>query len=394
MRRIMINILKSKSLLLLLFAFSLSLNAYAATDLSKYTAAMQQLEADLDAKSGDSFKAMLDVDTLLERIFDGIEKDVEPNFKQGFTKGFKEKGIDNLVQRIVGMLPDENGANVIRVTEKDGKVYSAMRYNFQDQGYGYVEYELVKDKASGNIRIVDWYDYQSGQNYSKSIKQIVATLSPNPNLIGKIFDIATGQNSRAQDIVKMVKAANEQDFETIRTIYKSFDSTQKKNWVIMIVSFNLANSSGDIDFYDEVLIDIEKNFANDPRASFVLIDYYILKQQYNEALACINKLSRIFDYKDAGLWHLTANTHLMQGNYQRSIKDAQQGINLEPDFEENYWTLLSAQVMSGDNANATDTIKNLEQRFDYLLIREALAQDEIFQEYINSPEYIKLERSR
>ncbi|HEY9050498.1 MAG TPA: hypothetical protein VIQ03_03070 [Gammaproteobacteria bacterium] len=387
-------ILKSRKLFLMALVFGMSLNAYAATDLSKYTAAMQQLEADLDIKSGDTFKAMLDVDTLLSKIFEGIENDVDPSFKQGFSKGFKERGVDNLVERIVGMMPDQNGANVIRVIEKDGKIYAAVRYNFQDQGYGYVEYELVKDKASGKIRIVDWYDYQSGQNYSKSLKQIVATLSPNPNLIGKIFDIATGQSSRAQDIVKMVKAANEQDFKTIRTIYKSFDSAQKKNWVIMIVSFNLANTSGDIDFYDEVLIDIEKNFANDPRASFVLIDYYILKQQYDEALACINKLSRIFDYKDAGLWHLTANTHLMQGNYQRSIKDAQQGIKLEPDFEESYWTLLSAQVMTGDNASATDTIKILEQDFGYLLSREALSQDEIFQEYINSPEYKKLESSR
>ena len=154
----------------------------------------------------------------------------------------------------------------------------------------------------------------------------------------------------------------------------------------MVVSFNMASASDDMDFYNEVLIDIQKHFANDARASFMLID--------DEALACINKLSRVFDFKDAGLWHLTANTHLMQGNYQRSIKDAQQAISLEPDFEETYWSLLSAQVMLGDNAGATTTIKDIEQRFGYLLSREVLAQDEIFQGYINSPEYIQLERSR
>ncbi len=385
---------KIMGLIFLLLSTGFSFSLHAATNLAEYQSAMTQLEADLDRRSAERFRSITDFDNILQRTFAEIENDIDPGFKKGFIKGFKNKGINNLVQKMLGMMPDQNGAQLIRVVEENGKVHAAMRLDYQDMGYGYLDFELEKDKRSGEVRIVDWYDYQAGQNYSRSLMQIVATLSPNSNLIRKIFDIASGKTASAKQILEMISASNRNEMDRAKSLYTGMDESIKKNWVFMIISVNMANMSGDMEFYKQVLVDAEKYFSDDPRASFVLIDYYILQEQYDEAIQRINQLSNIFKHRDAGLWHMNANTHLMKGSYSHAIKSARKGIQLEPDFELVYWSLLNAQVLAGDNSSATETIRELEQRFGYLLTRDILAQDEVYKDYVNSPEYLQLERSR
>lgn len=385
---------KLAGLLLVLLLNGLFTNAYAASDLKAYVKAMNALEADFDRKSADRFLKITDFDEILTRAFADIDSEVDKEFKKNFIRGFKNKGIQNLSNKILGLMPDQNGAKLIRVSEKKGKVFAAMRLDYQENGYGYLDFELEKDKKTGAVRIVDWYDYMAGQNYSLSLTQIVATISPDPNLIRKMFDIASGKSATAQQILKMIRAGNQRDLETTRTIYNQLDDSIKKQWVFMVISANMANLSGDMDFYKQVLGDVEKNFAGDPKAAFVLIDYYFLEEDYDHALKNIMQLSKLFNDRDAGLWQMNSNTSLMKGDFPGAIKAAQNGLKYEPDFELAYWSLLNAQIMSGDNKNATGTIQNLEKRFGYKLTREILAQEEMYKEYINSPEYISFERSR
>ncbi len=356
------------------------------TELKVYQQAMMALEADFDQHSGEKFKSMIDMDAILKKGLRGLE--IDKKFRQDFVKGMKTQGNEKLANRMLSLLPEQNGARLIDVRREDKTVYGYMRFDYGEQGYGFIRYELGQDDRNKPVLIKDWYDYSTGQLYSESLAQVVVLLSPDPTVMGRLFDMASGREEDMQEVVKLVKAVTQNDFATVKSTYVKLDSKLKQNWIMMLMLYNSANASGDMEFYKTVLQDIDSNFGKDPRATFVLLDYYFFVQRYDDALANLDTMSRTFQHRDAAVWYLKSSVNLEAGRYAEAIKTASKSIKLEPEFENSYWALLNANALMGKYTQATQILDELKNRFGYQFDQETLMGEEIYRNFAQSKEFL------
>ncbi len=366
--------------LLLLCAFT----AHAKETLQAYEETAEAIAQGFTERDTSAFNEAIDADAIIATALDSLTLDA--GFKREFSKGLKSAIEEKIGLQFTTAMPDGAYAKILRVKRDGGVSKALLRVDMGDAGNVYMDLYLKRDKA-GKVRIVDWFDYSAGQPYSASLEQFANMASPTPTIIGRIYDRVT-DNKKNQDAFMAMFNANKLG-EHARTVelFLAMDEEMLKSRVINMAAIRAAQQSGDDELYVKTLAVLDKYHGDDPTLTFILLDYHFIKENYSKVISSLNYLEKTFGVEDAALKAMIANAHLESGNYDAAIKAANSGIELEPEYENGYWSLMTAQLLSENFSDAVVTAKILENTFSYDLSPESIGENEVYAGLLQSEAY-------
>lgn len=364
---------------------TLSMHALAAASaLKDYQTTMGEMVADLSRHQDKIFNRTLDTDTILDTSFDGLMLDSA--WEDDMRGSLKEAIETRLGQKIINDMPDDAYVKMLRMKAKGDVVLALIRVDYGDFGTGYLDLHL-KRHADDTVRIVDWYDYSTGQLYTQSLRQIIAMMSPSPTVLGKVFDVVSKRKESINAVVRVFSLYGKQKYPETVQAFLALDEELRRSRMLNVVAVQAANMSQNDELYLKALANLERYFRTDPSLTFLLIDYYYLKGRYDRVLAALEQVEASFGVKDASLNVLKASALLEQEKYTPAASEAQHAIDMEPTYEGGYWALLRAQVQSKQYPQAIKVAKVLEEEFSYDMGASSLGADELYAAFVASEDY-------
>lgn len=362
----------------LVLLFSANANA---TSLQEF---LIKFEGELNNRNTSFISNTVDFDAILNAAFRPVE--TSEDFQQQFSLGFKEKAQKQIGANLMRNVPEGARVKLIKSQIQPEQAQGTYRFDYGDNGFGYIRF-IFQKLDGNNIKITDWFDYASGQKYSSSISTIIRGIAPAPGILGRLKDIGSGKKRNENQMIKYSKLVNTRDYAGLQKMFEQADDSFKKNWVFMSGLLFASNLSGNETFYKDVLNSISENFGHDKRAGFMLIDHYYYQQEFEKALSSIERLSEAFDNNDAGMLLLKANTLMELKKYKKSYKVAEKCIQVESDFEDCYWSMVTGSVIEKDFASTVKHLKSLESVFGYQFDRSSFEGEEFYNEFVKSDEY-------
>jgi hypothetical protein len=349
-----------------------------------YQFAIDKVVAGFNARDPAPFTQAIDAEKILDAAFSGMH--LEAEWETSFRKGVKNALNTHVTDQMFQQMPEGGYAKLLRI-KMDGDIGKALvRVDLGDNGTGYMDMHLTR-ADNGEVKIVDWYNYATGQLHSETLRQTVAFISPTPSLLGKVYDIASDRREHATFVKKLIQMRVKGEHEQVVRSFLAQDEALRRSRLLNIVTLQSANMTGDMKLYGKLLKNIVRYFSADESMAYLLMDYYYLEGKYGKVLEIADRMQASFGVEDAALIVIKANVLVEMDKAQESAAQAKHAIEIEPEYEYAYLSLLNAQVEQKKYAQAVNTAEILEKRFSYDLNPQSLAENEFFAGFIESGEY-------
>lgn len=355
-------------------------------DKSPYQTLAEDIVNGFTAQNPNPFDQSLNADAILNTAFAGIQP--TEKWARGFREGMEIAITSKLGKNLLQLVSEGSYAKLLRMKYQDDGAHALIRLDYGDNGNNYMDLNLAKDDE-GNVKVIDWFDYSAGQLYTESLRQLIATAAPNKNVFARLYDLALDKKSSSDMFKKLTEMNKEGKHKSVVDTFLMLNEDDRKKRILNIIALKSANISADMDRYQRVLENIDQYFGDDPTMGFVLIDYYFLTGRYNRAIECIDQLQRSIDVEDAGLISFKANAYYSKGDFKNAEAQAWRAINVEPEYESSYWSLINSQVSLRKYEEALNTAEILQNRFYYDMSPESLSNaGGDFTALVNSKVYI------
>lgn len=306
---------------------------------------------------------MIDMELILARAVAGRA------MRQSDVKGIS-RGFGGIGARFCMELTDpELTARYLRTQVIDGSPQPLIRIVF---GVGVNYYQLELDKRNNAIRVADIYLYLAGEKMSETLGSALEMLMETPS------------SSAVTKVSEMKQHMRDQEWQQARDVLQSLPATMRKRKPIMLTEVLIASELGD-DAYVAAMDAYTKSFPDDPSVTLIQIDRFLLRKQYDQALATVEKLDKQLG-GDPYLELLRVDAYVGMGKHAEAVTAGKRGVAAEPTLEHLWWALLSAQAAAGQFKEALPTLDTLKEKFGTELSADALAADERFVKLSESAE--------
>lgn len=378
--------MKNRITIFAVFVFSVFIHhtAYGNSSIESMNELGRQFTSGLNTADESLLRNLFDMDSFAQRAADYITDD--PQQKQQYQNGFKVS-INTVVNRLVSDLNRQEGhARFLRSQEFFGVTGPLVRYD-SELGYNYF---VLMPNADGKIQ--DLYILTNGEWLSKSLGAVSQLLvAPNKTILGRLF----GQIEYNDDVVNQLrKIGQHAQIGEIREAYaiiREFPPELRNQREMINLAVQFAIQIND-NVYRQELNRLATHYRDHPSASFLLIDHYYFKEEFDSALAIVDNMESIFGL-DGAIATLKSSVEIERGNYEKAFTYASQGVELEPDNEDMYWTLTTTAMLSENFEAGVSALTTLENNFDYLFeasnfegeeIYEAFTKSKAFSDWMNS----------
>jgi hypothetical protein len=375
---------KFRSLLLfsLLLCLTPGIRAAFAADQS-FEARFESIVDQLNKGSKEEFIEDLDVDAILQRAFDGL--DLDPGVRSRFANNVI-RGKKNIVSSFVRRTPEGSYTKLLKVRVNGDRATALVRYDLGRLGYGYHQYELVKDDA-GNIRIVDWLDYTAGRTYSEMLRQSVVTYDPTDSSVRGLVKSYDGNDKSYARLAELMQAVRDKDFSSYKRIEPSLDRALRYSLFMHLLNCDIGKMSRDQNQYNNAYRKLENNFGDNPALALMLMNYRISKGDFDDLGDSLRQLQQAFGVRDAAVLLLMSRAALGSRHTDDAAVLADEAISIEPQLESAYWAAINAHVLLQHYSFAVSTARSLEDQFDKSLERELFEKNGRYANFVKSPQY-------
>ena len=375
---------KFRSLLLfsLLLCLTPGIRAAFAADQS-FEARFESIVDQLNKGSKEEFIEDLDVDAILQRAFDGL--DLDPGVRSRFANNVI-RGKKNIVSSFVRRTPEGSYTKLLKVRVNGDRATALVRYDLGRLGYGYHQYELVKDDA-GNIRIVDWLDYTAGRTYSEMLRQSVVTYDPTESSVRGLVKSYDGNDKSYARLAELMQAVRDKDFSSYKRIEPSLDRSLRYSLFMHLLNCDIGKMSRDQNQYNNAYRKLENNFGDNPALALMLMNYRISKGDFDDLGDSLRQLQQAFGVRDAAVLLLMSRAALGSRHTDDAAVLADEAITIEPQLESAYWAAINAHVLLQHYSFAVSTARSLEDQFDKSLERELFEKNGRYANFVKSPQY-------
>ncbi|MEE8624100.1 MAG: hypothetical protein V3T19_02055 [Acidiferrobacterales bacterium] len=375
---------KFRSLLLfsLLLCLTPGIRAAFAADQS-FEARFESIVDQLNKGSKEEFIEDLDVDAILQRAFDGL--DLDPGVRSRFANNVI-RGKKNIVSSFVRRTPEGSYTKLLKVRVNGDRATALVRYDLGRLGYGYHQYELVKDDA-GNIRIVDWLDYTAGRTYSEMLRQSVVTYDPTESSVRGLVKSYDGNDKSYARLAELMQAVRDKDFSSYKRIEPSLDRSLRYSLFMHLLNCDIGKMSRDQNQYNNAYRKLENNFGDNPALALMLMNYRISKGDFDDLGDSLRQLQQAFGVRDAAVLLLMSRAALGSRHTDDAAVLADEAISIEPQLESAYWAAINAHVLLQHYSFAVSTARSLEDQFDKSLERELFEKNGRYANFVKSPQY-------
>jgi hypothetical protein len=339
--------------------------------------------ADVGSGNTDAVVDRIDWDALLDRVTAGY--DADDKFVRGFRRGFlsERRKPGNLVPAVIEAVGKGGSYVLLRVHEKDGTKRALFRM-LHENGVNYHDCILARAE-DGAVRVSDIHIFLSGETASATMRRIflAAAAEASKGFLEKLLGSESELVKHLPHIQRMAARNREgRPAEALR-IYRSLPAAVQREKFVLLLRFQAAQGLSD----EEQLAaaaDMRKHCPGDPCLDLLSLDAVLLRRQYDEALACVDRLDAAVGgdpYSDL----LRGNIHYMKGDRAAAKSHAAKAIAAEPTLAPAHWTLVQVALDERDHAETVRLLLRIEQVLK-LEFGDLTAVPE-YAEFVKSPEY-------
>ncbi|AMV36146.1 tetratricopeptide repeat protein [Planctomyces sp. SH-PL62] len=338
--------------------------------------------ARLDAKA---VEEAIDLNALMEAASEGVK--APPRFREEFYRGTRNALERNGHTIFIEFRPVVEAGAVLRATqgiEWEGRPAFVLRVLPADGGVAYSVFILDR-RPDGRIRAVDHYSLAVGEPTSQVIRRLyqAGVAQANRGLLDRLMGKEQPLIKHMDDTVRMAAANREGRSQEVLTIYDALPEELKNEKIFQVGRFNAAQKIGDEAKYLEVIQDFARRFPGDPACDLLLLDGYVLMNQPEKALECVDRLEKVLG-KDAYLKVLRGGVLTLLKRPDDAIAAYRAAIAEEPDLWPAYDALLVVTLEQKQFEELAKLLDSLESQFEEDAFD--LLNLDGFTEFFDSPE--------
>lgn len=347
---------------------------------------MAAIVDDLNSGSFDKLVDAIDDDDMLERIF-GLRL-IDPRVKRDFREQMSE---EESFQRFIesqyqNEAKDGMRARLLLVESRGERGRAVVRFDMPHFQVNYHDYDLVI-KGRDRVTVVDWDNYMIGYSFSDYFGNLLVQGRPTKNAVRKLIDFPNVREFQVFQVIEVLKAARDRDFDRFFEIYDNLDEDLKRQRAVLVAGLEATRNARKRRSQRKILIDIARYHPDDPLLALSLLDYYFPDKQYDKALAALQRVKNKLRIDDAVTNARLSSTHLVMGDFDKALALSEKSVEQEPGLELAWWAVLRAHVAAGNYDTAIPALDQLVNQFGHSLGPDALAKDPSLQRFSRSAEY-------
>lgn len=346
-----------------------------------------KIENEFNQGVANTFDQVFDAGGLFKRmIWPQVPSKAEiAEFTQGTQKGGGSLG-KSLAMKFAGT----GRLTLLHVRKTDHG--TTLLYRFVEDmegGWNYIEF-LVGESPEKTPILVDMYPFSSGEYVSQTMRRLYA--SGGQGLVGKLASLIQNKDvTQTVNAIKEMRAlVSEMEFQKALDYYSKLSKDVQGQKAVQICRMEAAMSIEDETHYLTVLEEYAQLFPNDPSLPLMLIDYHLLKEQYDSVLVLIDRLDA--QIQDPWLNYQRAEMALLQKDYSKAIVFAEKLIQSDSTIIEPYYVLLTVAVHQQDYQEASRVLEYLETTGIGSIEFEGIEASDNYREFRASKEYQTLKR--
>jgi hypothetical protein len=264
---------------------------------------------------------------------------------------------------------------LLHVRQREGEV-SLLYRTLGENGVNYIEIYVGKGEG-GSARFYDLYNYAYGERTTESLRELLGAFE------------SRGVRRRAGEVSQNLQDARRfltaGQWEDALAAIDRLPADARRPRPIRLMRVMAAGGLSD-EVYEKAIAEYEKDFPGDPSLDLVSVDGYLIRKQYDEAIAAMDRV----DARVGG----DPYVHVLKASLFREMRDleaawteAQAAVNEAPDFEEAYWTALTIALERKAHDDATALMTTLRDRFAVEFDPELMAAEALWAEFLESPQW-------
>lgn len=323
----------------------------------------RKIESSIERREPEFFDEALDKQSFLKKAGMGNSRDAKA-FGSGVQQGMK------MGSTIVSSVSKKGTYKLLRIYEKDNVQHALFRL-YDDGSLNYHDIEL---KRSGkDVKIADIFVYTSGELLSETIRGLYDEM-----MLTKGEISASSLSSWASKLPEMRRLMTSGQAEEALDIYNELPAKVKNMRAMQIMHVLISSGLDDMDQYNAAIEQYKKLYPNEPNMQLLLLDGYIIKKQYDQALDGINEIDKMVQ-KDPMLDYYRYMVYNLKEDKAKGRTHLIAAMKQMPDFEDGMLELIALYIGEKDTKTANEYIEKFRATSAY--------DQEILTNYLNMVGY-------
>lgn len=373
----------------LICSLSLGLGELSAQGVSQDDAAeygKKVIRAVEDSDIG-SFNDLIDWTAILNEVTSLPESEKlnqsRKDFKVEFRKATKTK--DSICGAIISTVEKGGEYSLLRTGTEEGRPFALFRLILPNNGGVNFHKFYLHRNSSDEVLARDVYIYLSAEPITEIFRrgwvglaaQILNEDDDEKNEEAKLF------LANIQDMAKFFDLVNKEKNEEAIALFDQLPDETKKEKTVLIGRMRVAQRISPED-YAAVIQLIKEAHPDDPSLDFLMIDGYLLQNENEKAVECIEK-TRESVGGDAYLAVMRANVLTKMGKLEEALESLKQAEQEEPTLQSIYSLGLDICLAAKDFDTTAAYLTKLEKDFGFTW--KDLTTVDVFKEFTESPQY-------
>ena len=310
----------------------------------------------------------------------------EATFLRGYDMQVASQG--SLGEQLAAQWGGEEGVSFIRV-RRDSMIGPLLLFRIlADDGINYAE--LLIEDVEGEPVISDIRMWTVGEFHSAMLRRTFAQAGSNP--VRRLLDRA---GTDPEQLVAAITRMNDlvvgnQSQEALDYSQELPDAIRNQK-MIQVLRVQAATSIEKEGVYENVVNEMRALFPNDPGLDLHLIDYFFIREEWDSALASIDRLDRYVN--DPYLDQMRGNLSLMREDFDAAQRFAEELIAHDSLLSDPYILLASIGIKTDDNALIADALGRMQRNNAGIIQFDVIDSEPTYDMFRRSPEYRALKRT-
>ncbi|MCH8045687.1 MAG: hypothetical protein IID44_18405 [Planctomycetes bacterium] len=353
----------------------------------------EKLELAAQSRDADAINDLIDWEALLNRATGGIDgvESVRREFAVGVQDSIRRG--NGLAHEVIADVDAGGSYRFLKLRVRDDRKSILFRFIGSKESPGLAYHDmLVARKPRGTIRIVDVYISTTGEFFSSTLRRLFL-----PVAVSKSRSALQSLTNKESEFVKYIDqfgqmglAVKRKQFRRVLQIYSRLPESVQKDKNILMLRL-LAAKELDDEAYLDAMGAFQKYHPGDPCLDIILIDAFIINEEYDKSLAAVDRLDEWVG-GDAYLDVIRSNICLIKEDYAKVKKYAERAIKAEPTLVEAYWALVDVSLAESNFEETSRLLRLLNDKFEIEF--DDLTTVPEYSEYVKSPQHREWLESR
>lgn len=280
----------------------------------------------------------------------------------------------------------------LRVKMVDGQPRIVIRLILGGDGEGvnYHEYPIVR-YPDGKLGAEDMYIVSTGETITTTMRRILVPMLTQANQ-GLLDRLSGGEQLYAknmQAIIAMTSNLRQGNHQAVLAAYDKLPAELQKDKSLLLITIQCAMVNEQR--YAQLLELYRNQFPNDSAIDLISVDYFIMKQKYDEALQSLDRsIKTIGD--DAYLHVLKGNVYMEAKQYAKAKEEIDIALKMEKDLQDAYWTRITIGLKEKNNADTLTWLKKIVEDFNESLDFDTMIKNEVYADFGKTKEFGELKK--